>query len=656
MTKVVKIEDCWMTAEYNNHNRYKIQNGELPPGDVFMIYFLRFLLFCDQCHDFCEDADRNNWIHNVKGKDKDDIKKKIYNIIKNGYAQDIQSLRVLTASRLEYLGIGPSSIETAWRSTKDMKKIIDALLKNKFGIEVVGSSARESRDGCSMASKRLLQKVDLVPGTNTTSDSPYTIAVDADQSRFKLSTLLNYICDITIDKNIRREVHLCDMASTKYDSASGSGALNFIKAIKANYESTDNIKIKDIVDRTELELTFRGTTIIHMKYEIDKNIGDKIDGDNWNQRRQKIMNDVKDHDPNTELRYWPASKQEIYDDIKERGIIVPYSKPGTSSDKRYEWKRNRITPGDLKKLAQKSPSITLNIKKFFSRDYEQFEKLNDVINSENSSVSSLTSNYDIYNDEWKPEIGIDPDPTELNDLVNIMCYKTLGDFGQILEYNSLTSNLTQYRNLFITFDTICSRISSLFNRYTIFESSDIAEQGVTMFLPEYINTAIPAIGGLGAATEAAGGLVSLARGMKRWVAGDPQEVVNAREEEAENRARRAEQAGRAAKSPVRRRLGAFGKKPKVSIRNTSTRVLKAKLKSVGVPVTKVVRGKRMKLTRKELEMRAGAFKRLQLRCQKEGINLTYVSKKGRKYKSAKRLLSDLKRQPKFKPRPKMKWG
>ena len=104
----------------------------------------------------------------------------------------------------------------------------------------------------------------------------------------------------------------------------------------------------------------------------------------------------------------------------------------------------------------------------------------------------------------------------------------------------------------------------------------------------------------------------------------------------------------------------FGKKPKVSIRNTSTRVLKAKLKSVGVPVTKVVRGKRMKLTRKQLEMRAEAFKRLQIRCQKKGINLTYVSKKGRKYKSAKRLLSDLKRKSKFKPKPKtkpkMKWG
>tara|TARA_Y100000389_G_scaffold94844_2_gene91481 strand:- start:3489 stop:5366 length:1878 start_codon:yes stop_codon:yes gene_type:complete len=625
MKKVVKIEDCWMTAEYNNHNRDKIQNGELPSGDEFMVYFLRFLLFCDQCHDFCKDADRNNWIHNVKGKE--DIKKKIYKIIKDGYAQDIQSLGGRTAIQLDGYGIGPGSIETAWRSTRDMKDIIDKLLKNAFGIEVVGSSAAEAQDGCSMASKRLLQKVDLVPGAAATKDSPYIIAVDADQSRFKLSTLLNYICDITIDKNIRREVNLCDMASTKYDSASGSGALNFIKAIKANYENTDNIKIKDIVDTTELELTFRGTTIIHMIYDIDTNVGDKIDSENWEERRLKIKKDVKDINRNTELSYWPASKQEIYDDIKEKGIIVPYSKPGTSSDKRYEWKRNRITPGDLKKLAQKSPSITLNIKKFFSRNNEQFEKLNDVINSENSSVSSLTSNYDINNDKWKPEIGIDPDSDPkgkgLNNLVNIMCYKTLGDFGQILEYNSLTSNLTRFRNLFITFDTICSRISSLFNRYTIFESSDIAEQGVTMFLPEYINTAILGVRGLGpgpSRTEAADGLMKLKRA----------------------------------------RTSEFGKKPKVSIRNTSTRVLKAKLKSVGVPITKVVRGKRMKLTRKELEMRAQAFKRLQIRCQKKGINLTYVSKKGRKYKSAKRLLSDLKRQPKSKPKknvkPKMKWG
>jgi len=206
-----------------------------------------------------------------------------------------------------------------------------------------------------------------------------------------------------------------------------------------------------------------------------------------------------------------------------------------------------------------------------------------------------------------------------------MCYKTLGDFGQILEYNSLTGNLTQYRSLFITFDTICSRISSLFNRYTIFESSAVEEQGVTMFLPEYINTAILGVQNLARAHDGADGLLTLSR--KR------QNIDIS---------------------------SSFGKKKKVSIRNTSTKVLKAKLKLVGIPMSKVIRGKRMKLTRKQLELRAEAFKKLQMRCQKKGISLTYVSKKGRKYKSVKRLLSDMKRKPKTKPKTKkkskMKWG
>jgi len=620
--KVVKIEDCWMTKEYTEHNKDRIEQKLLPPGDEFMVYFLRFLLFCDQCHDFCEEADRNNWIYKVSGKDK--IKEKIYNIIKNGYALDIRSLGGLTATELNGYGIGPDSIESAWKSTSEMKKIIDNLLMNAFRIKVVGSSAGEAQDGCSMASKRLLQKVDLVPGAAATEYSPYIIAVDADQSRFKLSTLLNYICDITIDKKIRREVNLCDMASTKYDSASGSGALNFIKAIKANYENTDNIKIKDIVDTTELKLTVKDTPIIHIKYEIDTSIGDRIDSENWKERRKAIINDVKSNEHKTELAFWPAAKASIYNDILNEGIIVPYSKPGTSKDKMYEWKRNRITPGDLKKLGQKSPSIKLNIIKFFSRKEEQFAELNNVINSENSSVSSLTSNYDINNTRWNPEIGIAPDK-ELNDLFNIMCYKTLGDFGQILEYNSLTGNLTQYRSLFITFDTICSRISSLFNRYTIFESSAVEEQGVTMFLPEYINTAILGVQNLARAHDGADGLLTLSR--KR------QNIDIS---------------------------SSFGKKKKVSIRNTSTKLLKAKLKLVGIPVTKVVRGKRMKLTRKQLEMRADAFKKLQMRCQKKGISLTYVSKKGRKYKSVKRLLNDMKRKPKTKPKTKKKsktkWG
>ena len=147
-----------------------------------------------------------------------------------------------------------------------------------------------------------------------------------------------------------------------------------------------------------------------------------------------------------------------------------------------------------------------------------------------------------------------------------------------------------------------------------------------MFLPEYINTAILGVQNLARAHDAADGLLTLSR--KR------QNIDIS---------------------------SSFGKKKKVSIRNTSTMVLKAKLKLVGIPLSKVIRGKRMKLTRKQLELRAEAFKKLQMRCQKKGISLTYVSKKkGRTFKSVKRLLSDMKRKPKTKTKTKTKsktkWG
>jgi hypothetical protein len=73
--------------------------------------------------------------------------------------------------------------------------------------------------------------------------------------------------------------------------------------------------------------------------------------------------------------------------------------------------------------------------------------------------------------------------------------------------------------------------------------------------------------------------------------------------------------------------------------------LKKKLKSVGINVTKVTQtGKRLPLTEKELKQKENKFKRLQLLSKKKNIHITYKSRDGsRKYKSYKRLISDLKK-------------
>jgi hypothetical protein len=87
-------------------------------------------------------------------------------------------------------------------------------------------------------------------------------------------------------------------------------------------------------------------------------------------------------------------------------------------------------------------------------------------------------------------------------------------------------------------------------------------------------------------------------------------------------------------------------KPKSKSSDTN---LKNKLKMVGIKVTKMVKGKRVSLTKKELQKRISAFKKLQARAKKLKVSLKYKSTSGRyKFKSQRRLISDIKKATKRK--------
>jgi len=88
----------------------------------------------------------------------------------------------------------------------------------------------------------------------------------------------------------------------------------------------------------------------------------------------------------------------------------------------------------------------------------------------------------------------------------------------------------------------------------------------------------------------------------------------------------------------------FGRKTN-KLNSMSNEELKNKLKSVGINVTKLSsKGKRLNLTRKEMEKKANLFKNLQLRAKKIGIKLMYKSKRrGYIYKSYTRLMNELER-------------
>jgi len=558
----IKIEECWMVHEYNHINKEAIKNqiinGKKSPlygisGEIFVPYFLRFLLFCDQCHDFCETAERNNWVYK-KGAD---AKKMVYDKIKGAYSIDIRYItqninqkdkgaKTLNETEIYKLGFGTSSLEAddAWKETHKMKTIIDKLFTKYFDITVGGSSATEASQGCSMAAKRLLDKIKLIPEPDNSKKwepaTGYTIAVDADGSRFKLSTLLNFICDESLDKTKKAKVKLYDMASTKYDSASGSGAINFIKAIKTNYDGVNTISIRDrpkripdstnneIFAKTKLNLTIKGISLINFTYELDKTSADKIDSKRWEDYRAKIVGDITDKNQKIIAGYLPASTKEIYELVKAEGLIIPFKKPGSSSNKEVSrgWKKDRIIASDLNKLRERTINMNLKIHRFFNSGEDKFDELNNIITSQNSSVAKITENYDITKSKW---LDKNIKPTDnVNNAFSIMCYKTMGDFGQILEYKSRIDNLkVQPRSLFITFDTICSRISSLFNKYTIFESSTREEQGVTVFLPNILKNAIDGLIKYGQTSDAASALMDLEAG----VHDDAMEVEEEKKEE-----------------------------------------------------------------------------------------------------------------------------
>ncbi len=91
----------------------------------------------------------------------------------------------------------------------------------------------------------------------------------------------------------------------------------------------------------------------------------------------------------------------------------------------------------------------------------------------------------------------------------------------------------------------------------------------------------------------------------------------------------------------------FGKKSG-NLKSMTKNELKNKLKSVGILITKKIKEKRYPLTRKELEQKAIQFTKLQLDAKNRNIKITYIGRDGsRKYKSYKRLISDLSRQNNF---------
>jgi hypothetical protein len=287
---------------------------------------------------------------------------------------------------------------------------------------------------------------------------------------------------------------------------------------------------------------------------------------------------------------------------------------------------------EVKKYVKDKPPYNLYIDRFF-------ERRNRLSTQSGTGLFSKSSEDDKKRNFW-PDNDKDFKKYSVAYLTHyyepdddIFLYKTMGDFGQILSfyatYNDLLADGTSFREkgfnpIFTSFDRLSATISSMFNKSTILEStSGKAQNNLRIFKPIDYNTS---------------GLRFIMNNLPSSIAGPAIKFQQSP----------LWQTG--VISPLTSRLGlSFGKKSnKISV--VSTNDLKLKLKSVGINVTKVTRsGKRLPLTRKELEEKARMFKNLQLRAKKMNVRLMYKSKRrGYVYKSYIRLTNEIQRKGKMK--------
>ena len=204
---------------------------------------------------------------------------------------------------------------------------------------------------------------------------------------------------------------------------------------------------------------------------------------------------------------------------------------------------------------------------------------------------------------------------------NRIWLKHLGDFGQALEFYAYTKNKFDDNTIpiFLSFDKISIYLSSLFNPMTALDDLDSDSYTKIQFYAMH------------RAVNGKDGKVSTKF-----------EGSSTEDDDDDN--------------------GFFGKVNKRNIKqkNISKRLkfmsdldIKNKLKSVGIKITKTIRGKRKYLSRKELENKAILFNKLQNTSKRMKIKIMYKKNRIYRYKNYKRLQKEIKKM-KMKMKMKMK--
>ena len=267
--------------------------------------------------------------------------------------------------------------------------------------------------------------------------------------------------------------------------------------------------------------------------------------------------------------------------------------------------------------AGQNAGVNLSIYKYFS--------IEDV-GERNSNISSVS------------KISTDMLAQTSSERLRMTAFKTMGDFLQVVA--SIQINRRSANFAFITGDVLCGQIASIFIKSTYCEIEMPSDPfaGISVYLSKPQIDVIQQI------------KPDIVAVMQQILTNTPlaedilDEFINMTTFNGASLASFAEEFRRRA-AFQQAAFQRFGKKSN-KLNSMSNEELKRKLHSVGINVTKLSsKGKRLNLTRKEMEKKATMFKNLQLRAKKYNIKLMYKSKlHGYVYKSYTRLMNDINRK------------
>jgi hypothetical protein len=553
---IIHLEDLWFNKDYSNPTQ-DAMTGDIHYHEakkdarvsVISPFILRYLLFCDQCHDFCENSERNNWKeHKETVLEKliqsyvEDINWLLQQLFGVDPTKSINTVPILLQLLPEInikLGIQSIWVEKSeqnpnfparniYLSTPKMTSYINYLYKKYLDIVRFNSTLFNEFSGkrpCSDSSKIIDLLIRLSRGPITKDINKWNLCVDADKSKMNLGSLLLFFCDkVSSDNNT--QINLYNTNGTLYDAASGSGTFTYLNKIRDGLDSiteTNEGEIGQIneVDytnvNTAVQIKYKGISLLHFEYKhLEESVnnqkleylynmlykvqadpgeiyniksGKKTENEQLNitlsdiAEFKKIIYSLLDSIPNkidinlgigiridfTKVVSWSSLTKilpqfnEKYKDhmlsvVQVQFLFLYYMIITKISSK--ELTIDKLTKEIENKKIKKS-LLHLNIIQFFNKTGDKFAVYTDPqnpkrLNHENASVSFITTNFGE------------------NDIPYVTCFKTLGDFGQIASFYGQTKNENEIyeRNLFLTFDEICSQISALFLRFTIFENLD----------------------------------------------------------------------------------------------------------------------------------------------------------------------------------------